>query len=72
MISKEQFLGLDDSKLVNFKDDPKRMIVLLGDRDAVKALGPLFSDAYDNGFEIKIPNFKNSTATCCSVISPIK
>ncbi len=54
MISTEQFLGLDDSKLVNFKDDPKRMMVLQGDRDAVKALGPLFSDAYDNGFEIKI------------------
>ena len=54
MITKEQFLGLDDSKLVNFKDDPKRMLVLLGDRDAVKALGPLFADAYDNGFEIKI------------------
>ena len=54
MITRDQFLGLDDSKLVNFKDDPKRMLVLLGDRDAVKALGPLFADAYDNGFEIKI------------------
>ena len=52
MITRDQFLGLDDSKLVNFKDDPKRMLVLLGDRDAVKALGPLFADAYDNGFEI--------------------
>lgn len=54
MISTEQFLGLDDSKLVNFKDDPSRLIVLMADRDAAKALGALFSDAYDKGFELRI------------------
>ena len=47
MPTNEQILGIDDSKLVNFKDDPRRMSVLMADRDAAKALGPLFMDAYE-------------------------
>ncbi len=54
MISKEQFLGLDDSKLINFKDDPRRMDVLMADRDAAKSLGLLFADAYEKGFELRV------------------
>lgn len=54
MPTDEQIIGLDDSKLVNFKDDPRRMSVLMADRDAAKALGPLFQDAYEQGFELRI------------------
>ena len=54
MPTNEQILGIDDSKLVNFKDDPRRMSVLMADRDAAKALGPLFMDAYEKGFELRI------------------
>lgn len=54
MATKEQLIGLDDSKLVNIKDDPRRMSVLMCDRDAAKALPDLFSDAFDKGFELRI------------------
>lgn len=54
MATKEQLIGLDDSKLVNIKDDPRRMSVLMCDRDAAKALLDLFSDAFDKGFELRI------------------
>ena len=54
MVTKEQYLGVDDSKLANFKDDPRRLQVLLADRDALKALGKLFADAYDKGFELGV------------------
>ena len=54
MIKKEQFLGLDDSKLTNFKDDPSRMMVLMADKDAIRALSELFADAYENGIELRI------------------
>ena len=54
MATKEQVIGLDDSKLVNIKDDPRRMSVLMCDRDAAKALPDLFSDAFDKGFELRI------------------
>ncbi|MCI7252327.1 MAG: M15 family metallopeptidase [Succinatimonas sp.] len=54
MATKEQLIGLDDSKLVNIKDDPRRMSVLMCDREAAKALPDLFSDAFDKGFELRI------------------
>ena len=54
MATKEQLIGLDDSKLVNIKDDPRRMSVLMCDRDVAKALPDLFSDAFDKGFELRI------------------
>lgn len=54
MATKEQLIGLDDSKLVNIKDDPRRMSVLMCDREAAKVLPDLFSDAFDKGFELRI------------------
>ncbi|MGN1281331.1 MAG: M15 family metallopeptidase [Succinivibrio sp.] len=54
MLTEEQIIGLDDSKLINFKDDPHRMSVLMADRDAAKALSPLFVNAYEQGFELRI------------------
>ena len=54
MVTSEQYLGLDDSKLVNFKDCPNRMQVLNADRDALKALVMLVEDAATQGFELRV------------------
>lgn len=54
MVTEEQIIGLDDSKLVNFKDDPGRLSVLMADRGAAKALAALFEHAYEMGFELRI------------------
>src|SRR5574344_2567786 len=54
MVTREQYLGLDDSKLVNFKDASNCMSILNADRDAVKALALLCEDAYEHGFELRV------------------
>ena len=54
MVTSEQYLGLDDSKLVNFKDCPNRVQVLNADRDALKALVMLVEDAATQGFELRV------------------
>ena len=52
MVTKEQYLGVDDSKLANFKDDPRRLQVLLANYgivevgDVVYTKSPLKSNPY--------------------------
>ena len=50
MVTKDQFLGNDDSKLANLVLEPPR--IFNADRDAKKAFEQLVEHAYSQGFEI--------------------